>query len=452
MPTRDFDLIVLGAGSGGVRCARIAGQRGARVAVVEASRLGGTCVNLGCVPKKLYAFGAGSGGAWADAAGFGWEVAPPTHRWPALRDAVAAEVARLNQIYGRLLDGAGCETIHGFGTIAGPHEVRVGDRVLTGDRILIATGGQPTVPPLPGRELAVTSNALFSLPDLPRRIVIVGGGYIGVEFASIFRGVGAEVALVNQTPCVLTAFDHDVRDHVATEMRRQGIALHLGRGVAGVQATPDGARVVTLDDGTRLPADLVVLATGRRPRTAELGLDAVGVATDAWGAVVVDDEYRSSVPSIFAIGDVTGGVTLTPVATAEGHWLAERWFGDRDRPRVEYDGIPTTVFCRPHVGTVGLTEREARDAGHAVRIFRSSFRGLAGAVAGREERALLKLIVDATTDRVLGLHVVAEEAGEIVQGFAVAMKMGATKRDFDRTIGIHPTLAEELVTLRDPVA
>jgi glutathione reductase (NADPH) len=450
MPDRDFDLIVLGAGSGGVRCARVAGQLGARVAVVESSRLGGTCVNLGCVPKKLYAVGSRFGDAFLDAAAFGWDVAPPPHRWAAMRDAVAAEVGRLNGIYGRLLDAAGCETIRGFGTIEDPHTVRVGDRRITADRILIATGGQPMIPPVPGRELTVTSNALFSLPDAPRRIVILGGGYIGVEFACIFRGVGAEVALVNQTACVLTSFDHDVRDHLAAELARQGIALHLGRSVSSVRATDDGARAVTLDDGTELNADLVVLATGRRPRTADLGLAAVGVATDDWGAVVVDGDYRSSVPSIYAIGDVTGGLTLTPIATAEGHWLAERWFGDADRPRVEYDLVPTTVFCRPHVGTVGMTERQARDAGHDLQIYKAAFRPLAALVAGREERALIKLVVDRVTDRVLGLHVVADDAGEIVQGFAVAMKAGATKRDFDRTIGIHPTLAEELVTLRAP--
>lgn len=452
MSDYDYDLIVIGAGSGGVRCARIAGQLGARVAVIEADRLGGTCVNLGCVPKKLYMVGSRYGQHVRDAAGFGWNVGEATHDWAHMQRAVATEVTRLNEIYGRLLDSAGCTLIRGFGKVDGPHTVTVGDQRLTAERILIATGGEPVVPPIPGAEHAVVSDALFDLPATPRRVIIIGGGYIGVEFACIFRGVGAEVVIVNKTPCVLTNFDHDVRDHLKVEFERQGIALYLGRNLARIDATDDGERTVTLDDGTELTADLVVLATGRRPRTAKLGLASAGVELDPWGAVVVDEALRSSVPSIYAIGDVTGGITLTPVATAEGHWLADQWFGDGERPGVEYDHIPTAVFCRPTVSTVGLSERQAREAGHTVKVFKTDFRGLASAVAQRQERTLIKLIVCATSDLILGLHMVGPSAGEVVQGFAVAIKSGATKRDFDRTIGIHPTVAEELVTLRTPVS
>lgn len=451
MPTYDYDLIVLGAGSGGVRCARIAGQHGARVAIVEASRLGGTCVNLGCVPKKLYMTASRYGELARDARAFGWEGPAPAHRWSTLRDAVEAELTRLNGIYGRLLDQAGCTLIRGFGTLSGPHEVRVGERAYTAERILIATGGEPVVPPVLGAELGVVSDALFDLPHAPRRVVVVGGGYIGVEFACIFSGVGCQVTLVNKTDCVLTAFDHDVRDHLATELQRQGIELCLGRTLSSVEQAPEGHREITLDNGTTLQADLLLFATGRRPRTSGLGLEDLGVRLDDWGGVVVDEDYRSSIPSIYAIGDVTGGITLTPVATAEGHWLADRWFGARPRPRVEYDHIPTSVFSRPHVATVGLTEAQATAAGHRLKVFRSTFRPLAGVVAGREERTLLKLIVCAQSDKVLGLHMVGDEAGEVVQGFAVALKAGATKADFDRTIGIHPTVAEEFVTLRTPV-
>ncbi|TVQ92404.1 MAG: glutathione-disulfide reductase [Deltaproteobacteria bacterium] len=451
MTTYDVDLLVIGAGSGGVRCARIAAGHGARVAVVEASALGGTCVNLGCVPKKLYMTASRYGALADDALAFGWQGPAPSHRWSTLREAVAAEVRRLNGIYGRLLDQSGCTLIRGYGRPIGPHQVQVGDQTYSAARILLATGGEPTVPPIPGAELGVVSDALFDLRRAPERVVIVGGGYIGVEFACIFRGLGAQVSLVNKTDCVLTAFDHDVRDHLATELTRQGIALYLGRRVSQVTSGQGETRHVRLDDDTTLSCDLLVFATGRRPRTRGLGLEELGVALDDTGGVIVDGDYRSSVPSIFAIGDVTGGLTLTPVATAEGHWLADHWFSERPRPRVEYDHIPTAVFSRPNVATVGLTEAQAAAAGHPLQIYKGAFRPLSGVVAGREERTLVKLVVCAQTARVLGLHMVGDEAGEVVQGFAVALKCGAKKEDFDRTIGIHPTVAEEFVTLRTPV-
>jgi glutathione reductase (NADPH) len=446
----DYDLVVIGAGSGGTRAARIAGQLGARVAVVEASRLGGTCVNLGCVPKKLYMVASRYPAHVADARGMGWDVSDPVLDWPRMRDGILAEVTRLNGIYGRLLEGAGVEIVRGFGTLVDPHTIAVGERRLRADRILLATGGKPWVPPFLGHELCLVSDDLFTLERLPEHLVVLGGGYIGVEFATIFQGCGARVTLVNRTADVLTAFDHDVREHLQQELTRQGITLHLGRTVEGVEAR-GAARCMTLDDGTRIEADAVLAATGRSPNTEGLGLDRVGVATDDWGHIQVDDDYATSVPHIFAIGDVTGGVTLTPVAIREGHWLARRWFSDDPLPQVEHDAVPTAVFARPNVGTVGLSERDALARGHRVRIYRGDFRGLANMVSGREERTLVKLVVDDPTDRVLGLHVVGHEAGEVVQGFAVALKVGATKADFDRTIGVHPTWAEELVTLRAPV-
>ncbi|MFK7928969.1 MAG: glutathione-disulfide reductase [Myxococcota bacterium] len=448
MSDRDYDLIVLGAGSGGVRCARIAGALGAKVAVVESSHLGGTCVNLGCVPKKLYMVASRFPAFAQDAKGFGWEFGEGTHDWGRMVRSVDTELRRLNDIYGRLLENTNCRLLRGWGTLVDAHTVAVGDETVTADRILVCTGGWPWMPQIPGIELAITSNEVFSLPERPNRVVIVGTGYIGVEFACIFHGCGADVQLVNRRKGVLTGFDEDVRHHLESELNKQGIGLQLGKNPSRIEAI-DGGKRVHLDDGTTLDADLVLFATGRRPRTQGLGLEALGVTLDERGAIVVDDGYQTSVPSIFAVGDVTDRVQLTPVALAEGMWLARSWFADTAPKPVEYDNIASAVFSRPNVATVGLTEAEARDD---VVIYRSTFRALPHTLSGRDERSLLKLVVHGTTDRVLGAHMVGPDAGEVIQGIAIALKMGATKADFDRTIGIHPTVAEEFVTMRTPVS
>jgi glutathione reductase (NADPH) len=444
----DYDLVVIGGGSGGVRCARIAAKHGARVVLVEVGRMGGTCVNVGCVPKKLYAIGAQFGAQMEDARHFGWSGGPLTHTWAILRDRVADEVTRLNGVYERILLSAGVEIVRGFGTIADPHTIVVDGRRLSTDRILIATGGEPRMPDLPGVELALTSDQLFSLDHAPRSIVIVGAGYIGVEFACIFAGVGTEVTVVNRGHNILSAFDIDVQTHMRAELERQGIVIRSGCQIQSIDHDPREARVVHLDDGTKIAADAVLMATGRRPRTGGLGLQEVGVALNPDGAIRIDDAYTTSIPTIFAIGDVVGEPELTPVALAQGHWLADRWFGAA-RPPVDLSLVATAVFGRPNLATVGMTEQQANRSGQDVRIYISTFRSLRAVLAQREERTLVKVIVCAATDRVIGLHVVGDDAGEIVQGFAVAMTAGATKADFDRTIGIHPTLAEELVTLRE---
>lgn len=449
MPTYDHDLIVLGAGSGGVRCARMAGGFGASVAIVESSHLGGTCVNVGCVPKKLYMTGSRYPALAEDAAAYGWDFDVPKPRWRTLTRNVNAELRRLNDIYDRLLEKSGVHLVRGWGIVEDPHTVRIREDVLTAERLLIATGSWPWMPDIPGLEHVITSNEVFDLPELPEHILIIGAGYIGVEFAAIFQGYGAKVTLVNRHDTVLTGFDVDIRHHLCAELGKQGIRQHLHAKATAVERVGDKKRV-TLDDGTVIEADLVMFATGRRPRTAGIGLEAAGVELDSKGAIVVDGGYRSSVASIFAVGDVTDRVQLTPVALAEGMWLARHWFTDTNPAPVEYDNIPSAVFSRPHVGTVGLTESQAREAGHEVVIYRASFRALPHTVSGRDERTMVKLVVDGGSDRVLGVHMVGAEAGEMIQGLAVALKAGATKAHFDRTIGIHPTVAEEFVTLRTP--
>jgi len=446
----DFDLVVIGAGSGGVRCARMAGAMGARVAVVESSHLGGTCVNLGCVPKKLYMIASRYPAYVQDAASYGWTFGPGELDWTHMTRAVSSELRRLNDIYGRLLENSGVRLVRGWGTVADPHTVAVGGDRLHAERILVATGSWPWRPDIPGIELSITSNEVFSLPERPRRVAIVGAGYIGVEFAAIFHGCGSEVHLVNRGDCVLTGFDTDVRHHLQSELIKQQVHMRLGHNPTRIEELPDGTRRLHLDKGEPIDADVVLFATGRRPRTQGLGLQDLGVEREWNGAIVVDDAYRSTVPSIHAVGDVIDRAQLTPVALEEGMFLARSWFGDAPAPEVEYDLIPTAVFSRPNVGTVGLSEDDARARGHQVVVYRSTFRPLPHTVSGRDERAMLKMVVDGESDRVLGVHMVGPDAGEIVQGMAVALKAGATKTDFDRTIGIHPTTAEEFVTMRTP--
>ncbi|GAB3771556.1 glutathione-disulfide reductase [Ramlibacter monticola] len=449
----DCDLFVIGGGSGGVRAARRAAQHGARVVLAEAAALGGTCVNVGCIPKKLYSYAAHFAHDFADAAGFGWDLPPARFDWQRLKRNRAAEIARLNGVYEALLRDAGVELVRGWATLLDGHAVQVatgaGDRRWRAAHILLATGATPSVPRFPGCELVLTSDQMFDLEPFPRRLVVVGGGYIACEFASIFRGLGAGVTLLYRGGQVLRGFDDDVRRFIAQELAKNGVDLRLHSTVASVART-GGSLAVTLEQGDVLAADAVLYATGRVPNVAGLGLDAAGVAVGAHGNIVVDEGFRSSTPSVFAVGDVSSHLQLTPVALAEAMVVVDRLFGDGGR-RMDYALVPTAVFTHPNIGTVGLTEQQARERHGEPRIFLSEFRALRHTLGGGSERTLMKLVVDAQNDRVLGLHMVGPDAGEIVQGFAVAMRAGATKNLFDSTLGIHPTAAEEFVTMREAV-
>ncbi|HXE49688.1 MAG TPA: glutathione-disulfide reductase [Ramlibacter sp.] len=453
MADHDYDFFVIGGGSGGVRAARLAAQRGARVALAEAAALGGTCVNVGCIPKKLYSFAAHFAHDFDDAAGFGWDLGTPRLDWARLKANRAREIARLNGVYRQLLSQVGVEVIRGWARLANAHAVQVrtagGDRRFTARHILIATGGTPTVPSFPGCTHVVTSDSMFDLDPFPARLMVVGGGYIACEFASIFNGLGAKVTQLYRGEQVLRGFDHEVRHFISQELRKTGIDLRLR---TDVRAIHRGAHCleVTLIDGSVLATDVVLYATGRVPNVNGLALEAAGVAQDKHAAIVVDDDYRTSVPSIHALGDVTARVQLTPVALGEATALVNHLFGQGRRP-MSYEFIPTAVFTHPNIATVGLTEEQARRTLREVAIYRTEFKPLKHTLSGRDERTLMKLVVNGASGRVVGLHMVGPDAGEVVQGFAVAMKAGATKEIFDSTIGIHPTAAEEFVTMRDPV-
>ena len=448
MVNYDYDLIVIGAGSGGVRAARMSAANGARVAVVEDRYMGGTCVNVGCVPKKLYVYASEFGKAFTDARGFGWQSQKPEFDWATLRDNKQVEIARLNTIYEDLLEGVEAQVIDGRGTIIDPHTVAVGETHYSTERILIATGGWPHIPEVSGGELAVTSNEIFDLETFPGRLVIVGGGYIAVEFAGIFHGLGAQVTQLYRGPLFLRGFDADLRAHLAQEMIKGGVDLRFETEVAAIEEKSDGLSV-TLTDGTEVEADAVLYATGRKPNLTGLGLENVDVQLNTLGAIAIDDDFRTTEPSIFALGDVVGRMELTPVALAEGMAFARAQFGDPAQA-VEYDFIPTTVFSQPNIGTVGFSEEQARSEFGEITLFKSTFRPLKHSLSGRDERSLMKLIVDTASDRVVGAHMVGPDAGEIMQGIAIAMRAGATKKIFDTTIGIHPTSAEEFVTMREP--
>jgi len=449
-PHFDFDLLVIGAGSGGVRAARMAAQRGARVAVVEGGALGGTCVNVGCIPKKLYSYAAHYAEAFHEAAGFGWEIpAPPRFNWSVLKANRAKEITRLNGVYHNLLTGAGVKLITGWAMLVDAHTVAVGDQRYSAKNILIATGGTPSVPDIAGRELVITSNELFDLAPFPQRLLVVGGGYIACEFASIFNGLGSQVTQLYRGEQVLRGFDDEVRHFLADEVRKAGVDLRLKADVANITRTVEGL-VVALEDGTSITVDAVLYATGRTPLVAGLGFDALGVKQRKDGAIEVNAQYQTSVPSIYALGDVTARMQLTPVALGEAMQLVDHLFGQGHK-QMAYDFIPTAVFTHPNIGTVGFGEAEARAKFGQITVFKSEFKALKHTLSGSTERTLMKLIVDTASDRVVGLHMVGADAGEVVQGFAVAMKAGATKAVFDSTIGIHPTAAEEFVTMRVPV-
>ena len=443
----DYDLIVIGAGSGGVRAGRIAAGHGANVAVIEGDRPGGTCVIRGCVPKKLLMYGSSFSADAEDARGFGWKIDGLSHDWAALIAAKDAEIARLEGIYRSLLKNAGATLIEGWGRVTGPNEVTVGDKVLRAGKILIAVGGTPQFIDVPGMEAhAISSNEALDLPVLPKEIAIYGSGYIALEFAGIFNGFGAKTHLVYRSDLPLRGFDEDVRAHIAVALADRGITLHSGSTIEKV--TDDGARKqVSLSSGATLSVDAVMAATGRRPNTAGLGLDEVGVTCGQQGEIIVDAESRTSVPSIFAIGDVTNRINLTPVAIAEGHAFADSEFGGNKRV-ADHTNVASAVFSQPPIASVGLTETEAQDAFGAITVFTSGFRAMKNTISGRGEKTFMKLIVDRASDRVVGAHMMGPDCGEIMQGIAVAIKAGATKADFDATIGIHPTAAEEFVTMR----
>ena len=448
----DYDLIVIGAGSGGVRLARMSAQRGARVAVVESRHLGGTCVNVGCVPKKLFVYGAHVKEELEDAAGYGWQVPSDdvSFDWPTLVSNKNAEIERLNGIYGRLLTNAGVDIIEGMASLDDPHTVRVGDQTWSTERVTVATGSWPVIPDIPGREHLLTSNEMFYLPQLPRHATVWGGGYIAVEFAGILAGLGVETTLLYRGDLFLRGFDDDIRRFTEQEMRKKGVDLRFNVTIDSVEQQGN-AYQAHLSNGDTLETGLIMAATGRRALVDGLGLTELGVELTASGHVHVDDYFQTAVPSIYALGDVIGTPQLTPVALAQAMVLSRRLYGD-GQGEMDYQAIPTAVFCQPNIGTVGLTEQEARDAGHSVTIYRSEFRPMKYTLSGRDERSLMKLVVDAETDRVLGSHMVGPDAGEITQGLAVAIKAGATKAQFDATMGIHPTSAEEFVTMREPVA
>lgn len=449
MTEYDYDLFVIGAGSGGVRAARMSASCGARVAIAEEYRYGGTCVIRGCVPKKLFVYAARFGGEFEDAAGFGWDVGEPKFDWSSLVANKDKEIARLEGIYQRLLDNSAVDSFSERAELLDPNTVRLAKsgREVTSNTILIATGGHPFIPDVLGRQHAITSNEAFHLDALPETILIVGAGYIAVEFACIFRGLGSKVIQVYRGPQILRGFDDDLRNGLAEEMRNRGIEIRVNATVEEI-LEGDGGYSVRLTTGDAIATDLVMYATGRAPNTSGLGLEKAGVVTGALAEIVVDEYSKTSADNIYAVGDVTGRVALTPVAIREGAAFAETVFNDNPT-KLDYACIPTAVFSEPEIGTVGLTEAEARGKHGAVDIYKSRFRPMKHTLSGRQEFTIMKLVVDSATDRVVGCHILGPDGGEIIQMAAIAMRMGATKADFDATMALHPSASEELVTMRE---
>jgi glutathione reductase (NADPH) len=451
MSEYDFDLFVIGVGSGGVRAARMSSTYGARVATAEDKFMGGTYVNVGCVPKKLMVYASHFHEDYVNAEGFGWSEVKPEFDWPKLIENKNKEIRRLNGIYQGLLDNAGVTHFDGRARIVDAHHISIGDKVISTESILIATGGWPVVPEFPGSEHVITSNEAFFLEQLPKRSLVVGGGYIAVEFAGIFGGLGSQSHLSYRGPLFLRGFDSDVREFVAEELGKKNVQLHFNSNVERIEKNPDGSLKVSFKQGEPLEVDLVMYATGRKPAVDDIGLENVNVALQENGAVIVDEQFRTSEPNIFALGDVTDKIQLTPVAIKEAMAFAQTQY--LGKPTVmDYDGIATAVFCQPNIGTVGLSEEQAREKYGEVDVYLSSFKAMKHTLSGSDERSMMKIIVDRESDRVVGVHMVGAEAGEIIQGIAIAMKAGATKAVFDATVGIHPTSAEEFVTMREPVA
>ncbi|WP_082889287.1 glutathione-disulfide reductase [Methylovorus sp. MM2] len=445
----DYDLFVIGAGSGGVRAARTAAGLGVRVAVAEDRYFGGTCVNVGCVPKKLYVYASQFKDSFTASAGFGWKLGAQEFDWSKLVANKTKEIDRLQGVYDRLLQESGVTIINGRATIVDAHTVIVNDKKFTASRILVATGGWPFVPDIIGKEHAITSNEVFNLPALPKRLVIVGGGYIAVEFAGILNGLGVEVSVLERSAKVLNGFDEDIREFLIEEMTKKGVNFYFNTNVDRISKIEAGYIVHTAE-GRDIETDLVMFATGRVPNTKGIGLEALGVELDRVGAVKVNDDYQTNVPSIYALGDVTNRVNLTPVATAEAMAFVKKLYANTVA-KVDYDNIPTAVFSQPNIASVGLTEENARAKYDDIDIYKTVFRPLKNTLAGINERTMMKMIVVRSSDKVVGMHMVGPDAGEIIQGMAVAIRAGATKSVFDSTIGIHPTAAEEFVTMRKPV-
>jgi glutathione reductase (NADPH) len=449
MAKYDYDLFTIGAGSGGVRASRMSAAYGARVGVAEERYLGGTCVNVGCIPKKLFSYGSHYGQDFEDSAAYGWRVHDKDLDWPTLVSNKNSEIERLNEIYRTILKNNNVTIHEARATIKDNHTLDVGGTLVTADKILIATGGWPSIPEFPGNEHVITSNEAFYLDELPRRVLIVGGGYIAVEFAGIFHGYGSKVTQLYRGDLFLRGFDEDVRHHLGDQMRKQGVDLRFNTNIVSVEKT-EGELVATLTDKSTIRADVILYATGRVPNTKNLGLEDAGIEVTEAGSVVVNETFQTSVPNIYAVGDIIDRFQLTPVAIAEAMVLSANLFDGKDY-RMDYSDIATAVFSNPNIGTVGLTEAQARSKFGDVEIYRSTFRPLKHTLTGRDEQSLMKLIVDKGSDRVVGVHMVGADSGEIIQGFAVALKAGATKAQFDATVGIHPTAAEEFVTMRTPV-
>jgi len=446
----DFDLFVIGAGSGGVRAARIAAGHGARVGICESSRVGGTCVIRGCVPKKLLSYAAHFHEEFEDAAGYGWEVGETRFSWSRLIENKDREIDRLNEVYLGLLENSGVKLFPVHGKLLNSHQVQLGDDIVSAEKILIATGARPWKPEIPGVEHSITSDEAFHLKSLPESVVVIGGGFIACEFAGIFKGLGSKVVQIYRGEQILRGFDHDVQNTLAAEMQKKGIEIRLKLNVIELIRQVDGLITLKLDDGSELQADTVMFATGRVPNVRGLGLADSGVNVLPGGMIPVNEYSQTNLQNVFAVGDVTNRVNLTPVALMEGHAFADSEFGGNPRP-VNHRFIPSAVFSHPPVATVGFSETEAAVHYGQLDIYRSVFTPMKHTLSGRQEKTMMKLIVQASSDKVVGLHVVGMDAPEIVQGFAVAIKSGLTKQQFDLTTGIHPTAAEELVTMRVPV-
>jgi len=442
-----YDLFVIGAGSGGVRCARMSSSYGARVAIAEDRYYGGTCVNVGCVPKKLFVYASHFGEDFEIARGYGWTIDTPSFNWHSLIANKNREIGRLNGVYEKILTGAAVEILDGHATLVDKNTIRVDDKTVTADRILVATGGWPIVPEFPGNEHVITSNEAFFLDSLPEHMIIVGGGYIAVEFAGIFHGLGVDTTLIYRGPLFMRGFDRDLREILANEMKKKGINLIFDTNIESIEKINEQYRV-NLTNHESPFTDLVMFATGRHPNTSNLGLENAGVELNEGGAIRINDAYQTSVENIYAVGDVTDRVNLTPVALAEGMALAKTLYNN-ERAGVDYANIPTCVFSQPNLGTVGLTEEDAREQYGEIIVYTSTFKPMKLSLTEMEEKTFMKILVDRNSDRVIGVHMIGQDAGEIIQGVAIAMKAGATKADFDATIGIHPTAAEELVTMRE---
>jgi len=444
----DFDLFTIGGGSGGVRASRVAATYGARVAIAESGRFGGTCVNIGCIPKKLFSYAAHFRDDFEDAAAYGWSLAKQGFDWRTLVANKDKEIARLNAVYERLLASAGVEIVRGRAALRDAHTVEVAGRSWSAKHILIATGSRPQVPDIPGKSHVITSDAVFHLERLPPRAIVVGGGYIAVEFASIFNGLGVQTTLAYRRHRLLREFDVELGTRLGEEIQKKGVIVHFGAEPESIAKLPDGVLEVAYGDGMHARAELVLFATGRVPNSKGLGLEVAGVKLGPIGEVLVDAFSKSSVASIHAIGDVTNRINLTPVATAEGMALAKTLFGG-EPTAMDYDNVPTAVFANPNLATVGLSEETARERYPKLQVYKTAFRSLKHTLTASEEKTFMKLVVDADSQRVVGAQMIGPDAGEIIQGIAIAVKLGATKAQFDATIGIHPTAAEEFVTMRE---